>query len=74
MRSKEGMSEAPNPFAGFTNDQLEILDDMADEWSDKDRHGFLESEREYTASDLSAFYAMSEALQAERRKRRLTYC
>ncbi|MGY5131299.1 hypothetical protein ACWGJW_02565 [Streptomyces nigrescens] len=67
------MSEAINPFAGFTNDQLEIINDMFEEWCDKDRHGELERERNYDLEMQNDYYGMSEALHKERKKRRLTY-
>lgn len=62
-----------NPFSGFTDTQLSILNDMLDEWVDKDRHGLLVSEHGYEADDLRALTAISETLYAERKKRGLTF-
>lgn len=31
----------------LTNNEIDILKDMVDEWSDKDRHGELESDWHY---------------------------
>lgn len=64
---------ASNPFAGFTNTQLGVLDDMVDEWNDKDRHGELVSERQYDEDDRRAFLAIATTLHAERKKRGLTF-
>ncbi|MFJ8955601.1 hypothetical protein ACIRO1_36470 [Streptomyces sp. NPDC102381] len=34
---------------------IDVLDDMADEWSDKDRHAELEREHGYGPKKLEAF-------------------
>lgn len=62
-----------NPFAGFTDIQLDVLDDMVSEWSDKDRHGELVSGWSYDADQLRAFLAIETTLHAERKRRGMTF-
>lgn len=50
-----------------------MLVDMVAEWRDKDRHAELEHERGYDAEQLDAFYALAALVDAEARKRRITY-
>jgi hypothetical protein len=65
------MSE--NPLKPLTYDQISVLVDMVDEWRDKDRHAELERERAYDKEQLDAFYALAALVDAEARRRRITY-
>lgn len=56
-------------FESLTPEQVRVLHDMYEEWSDRDRHGQLD----YSEDELSAFYALSEMVTAEARKRRIIY-
>lgn len=67
------MSVSVNPFKPLTRDQVSVLVDMVAEWRDKDRHAELEHERGYDAEQLDAFYALAALVDAEARKRRITY-
>ncbi|MEV8015668.1 hypothetical protein AB0O76_04775 [Streptomyces sp. NPDC086554] len=48
------MSDA-NPFLNLSPAAVDVLDDMADAWADKDRHGELTGELIYGPKKLAAF-------------------
>lgn len=45
----------PNPFMALSPAAVDVLDDMADEWSDKNCHGDLINELGYGPKKLAAF-------------------
>jgi hypothetical protein len=50
------MSEAqPNPFLTLSPAAVDVLDDMADKWLERDAHGELVSDLEYGPAKLAAF-------------------
>lgn len=64
------MPSEPNPFDAFSHDELDVLDDMIDNWSDKDGHGFLKSDYCYDADQLATFSRLySQHYEAFKRKR-----
>ncbi|MCT2594243.1 hypothetical protein LHJ74_30785 [Streptomyces sp. N2-109] len=50
--------------------ELDILDDMLDEWADRDRHGQLESEHRYDSAKIEAFGALYTRVYLEIKRRR----
>lgn len=66
------MAVTPGRLDGFTSAEVSILSDMLDEWNDRDRHGLLESERQYDAEDMAALASLNNAVH-EARKRRIIF-
>lgn len=48
----------------LTAAQLNVLTDMCDEWSEKNRHGELESKHGYDADGLSAYYELAAMVRS----------
>ncbi|MFE9026200.1 hypothetical protein ACFYOA_08045 [Streptomyces iakyrus] len=61
-----------NPFLTLSPAAIDVLDDMADEWGDKDRHGELERELTYGPNKLAAFNEL-RALITEAWKQHVNY-
>lgn len=57
-----------NPLLKLTPAMIDVLDDMADEWADKDRHGQLA----YGAAKADAFDALRSMI-SEAWKSRVDY-
>lgn len=53
----------------LTNDEIEILKDMIDEWADKDRHGELEREWGYDSGQLEASASLYQKVTGEAKRR-----
>ena len=54
----------------FTDEQINILDDMLDYWADMDRHGELRNEWNYDDEMIDAFSLLYAEVKRQMRKRR----
>jgi hypothetical protein len=73
LRSGKSMAnEKPNPFLTLSPAAVDVLDDMADHWADRDRHGELVNELTYGPNKLAAFYEL-HTLISEAWKARVNY-
>lgn len=61
-----------NPFLSLSPAAIDVLDDMVDAWTDKDRHGLLVSEEGYGPVRLAAFYELSTSIN-DAWKRRVNF-
>ncbi|MER5894743.1 hypothetical protein [Streptomyces sp. NPDC001876] len=53
-----------NPFLALSPAAVDVLDDMADAWSDKDRHGELVNEQGYGPKKLAASNELHTLIRA----------
>ncbi|QBZ73357.1 hypothetical protein SEA_REMUSLOOPIN_43 [Streptomyces phage RemusLoopin] len=65
-------NEKPNPFLTLSPAAVDVLDDMADHWADRDRHGELVNELTYGPKKIEAFSEL-HALISEAWKARVNY-
>ncbi|MDO0926810.1 hypothetical protein QQY24_15800 [Streptomyces sp. TG1A-8] len=65
-------NEKPNPFLTLSPAAVDVLDDMADHWGDRDRHGELVTELAYGPAKLAAFREL-HTLVSEAWKARVNY-
>lgn len=54
---------ADNPFLSLTPAQIDVLDDMREEWLDRDRHGELNGEWGYGPKKAAALSELNKFIQ-----------